>query len=159
VKDRNCCGSQRTILTLAGYFGNRYETLAGMAKDLDLTDSIRFLGQVRDIPGLLTAVDLSVLSSKAEGSPNGVLECMAAGLPVVGTNVAGIREALGSGSEPFLAGPGDADQLAQRLLQFLGDSALRRDIGMRNRARVEECYGPRKMCEQMTDLISRHLAA
>ena len=65
---------------LAGRFDSKYDDLLALTTDLKLQENIIFLGWVDDIPGLLSAVDICVFSSLTEGSPNGVLESMAAGL-------------------------------------------------------------------------------
>src|SRR5205085_1382097 len=83
-------------LLLAGRFGDDVHNLKALAFDLGLDSSVQFLGHVDDIAGLLSAVDLGVLSSPSESSPNAILEAMASGLPVVGADNSGMREALGT---------------------------------------------------------------
>ena len=72
---------------------------------LELGAHVHFLGPVDDVGALLAELDLGVLSPREEACPNGVLECMAAGLAVVGTDNDGIREVLGESSGRFLAPP------------------------------------------------------
>ena len=67
-----------------------------LAFDLRLDESVRFLGVVDDVPGLVGASDVSVLSSFREGLPRSLLESMGAGIPVAGTDIPGIREAVGA---------------------------------------------------------------
>jgi glycosyltransferase involved in cell wall biosynthesis len=140
-------------LLLAGAYGETYPALQALTRSLDLQSAVRFLGPIDDISGLLSAVDVGVLSSRGEGSPNGVLECMAAGLPVAGTDIPGIREALGEAGQPFLAPPGDAEALAERLLRLLSDPQLRADAGRANRARIAQAFAPRLLCEEMVRLL------
>src|SRR2546426_8921983 len=89
--------------------------MRALARELNLGRSVRFLGPVDDVPGLLSAVDLAVLSSTSEGCPNAVLECMASGLPVVATDIPGIRKAVGPSGYNYLAPPDDARSFAERI--------------------------------------------
>jgi glycosyltransferase involved in cell wall biosynthesis len=84
------------------------------------------------VSGFLGAPDLAVFSSRSELLGRGATEPMAAGLPVVGTDVPGIREALGEGGVPFLAPPGDAPGLAEVILRFATDPELRARVGRAN---------------------------
>src|SRR2546423_1609424 len=127
---------RRAVLILAGRYDDSYQSLIALSDELDINHSIRFIGQVSDIPGLLSAVDLSVFSSRSEGCPNGVLESMAAGLAVAGTNTEGIKEAVGPAGKQFLASPGDAEALAEIILKLSGDPALCSMIGAENRKRI-----------------------
>jgi glycosyltransferase involved in cell wall biosynthesis len=129
-----------------------------LANTLHLGSSVRFLGQVADVAGLLQAVDMGVFASPMEGSPNGVLECMAAGLPIIGTNVAGIREAVGSDGLPYLAPPHDEERFAELVLRLANDPERRRQIGRTNRRRIEQEFSPRQMGGRMARLCAAHLA-
>ena len=76
-----------------------------LIQELKIVSSVRLVGEVPDLANLLGALDLGVFSSRFEGCPNGVLECMAAGLPVVATDIPGIIEAVGSDMKSYLIYP------------------------------------------------------
>lgn len=142
------------ILLLAGRFGQTYKHLTFLAEELQLGDSIRFVGEVKDIPGLLSAVDLCVFSSKFEGCPNGVLEPMAAGLPVVATHITGIAEALGT-DYPYLVPINRTERFADHILTFISNPDLRREIGEANKKRVAERFKPDRMFRAYTALLRK----
>jgi len=145
--------NQEAVLLLAGRFDEMYTTLKALAYDLELGRSVRFLGPVKDISGLLSAVEVGVHSSVNEGCPNGVLECMAAGLAVAGTDYPGIREAVGPDGYQFLAAPGDADALADQIVRLALDSDMRREAGQANRCRIESEFSARAMYEKTLSVI------
>ena len=138
----------RAVLVLAGEHGEEMEACRALAAQLGVESAIRFPGPVRDIAGLLAAMDFGVFSSRMEGCPNGVLECMAAGLAVAGTDIPGIREAVGQGAAG-LAPPGDAPALAAEIAALLADKQLRASEGERNRARSAADFSPSRMVEGM----------
>jgi glycosyltransferase involved in cell wall biosynthesis len=142
------------ILLLAGRFGQTYQQLRFMAEELQLGDSIRFLGEVKDIPGLLGAVDLCVFSSKFEGCPNGVLEPMAAGLPVVATHITGIAEALGTDYQ-FFVPINKTERFAEHILTFISNETLRRETGERNRQRAADRFKPDRMFRAYLTLLKK----
>jgi glycosyltransferase involved in cell wall biosynthesis len=146
-------GGREAVLVLAGRHDSEFESLAALAYELKIERSIRFAGHVSDIPGLLSAVDLGVFSSRSEGCPNGVLECMAAGLAVAATNIDGIREVVGSAGEKFLAPSGDAEALARVMLELASDPGLRSSLGAENRKRIRENYQSQQTCEETVDLL------
>jgi glycosyltransferase involved in cell wall biosynthesis len=120
------------VLLLAGRSAGAKDAAKAVAYDLDLGSSVRFLEDVVDVSGLLAASDIGVLSSQSESAPNALLESMAAGLPVVGTDVPGIREILPSEQTSFLAPPRDAAALAAALVQLIDDQDARERLGRRN---------------------------
>jgi glycosyltransferase involved in cell wall biosynthesis len=120
------------VLLLAGRSAGAKDAAKAVAYDLDLGSSVRFLEDVVDVSGLLAASDIGVLSSQSESAPNALLESMAAGLPVVGTDVPGIREILPSEQTSFLATPRDAAALAAALVQLIDDQDARERLGRRN---------------------------
>jgi glycosyltransferase involved in cell wall biosynthesis len=146
------------VLLLAGRFDNTHKPLKILADDLDLNDNIRFLGKVNNVQHLLNVVDLGVFSSQHEGCPNGVLECMEAGLPVVGTDIPGIREALGSNGYPFLAPIKNPTKFAELIIKFCFDPELRAKCGALNRHRIETEFNPEDMCEKTLELLIKNLA-
>jgi glycosyltransferase involved in cell wall biosynthesis len=141
------------ILVLAGRDDGHRESVESLVAELELEQEVRFAGDVDDVAGLLGSVEAGVLSSRAEGCPNAVLECMAAGLAVAGTDVAGVREAVGEDGLPFLAPAGDADALGAALLQLAGDPELRRGLGERYRDRVRAHFDADTMLDQYVALI------
>jgi glycosyltransferase involved in cell wall biosynthesis len=108
------------------------------AGELKLTENVRFLGSRNDVPALLAAMDIFVLTSHIEANPVSILEAMSVGRPVVATNVGSIHEAVRDGETGFLVPPGDADQLAARVLNLLNDSSIRRSMGEAARQAVVE---------------------
>jgi len=152
VVDRSPPTIRPPILLLAGYPYQISDVLK-LTCDLGLNRVVHFLGPVRDISGLLNAVDLGVFSSLAEGCPNGVLEGMASGLAVAATDIPGIRHAVGPEGREFLAPAGDASALAKHILALVKNPELRSRMGAINRHRIETEFSPRQMCEKMTGLI------
>jgi glycosyltransferase involved in cell wall biosynthesis len=122
---------------------------------LQIDDSVRFVGPVSDVAGLLGAVDVGVFSSRSEGCPNAVLESMAVGLPVAGTDTEGIREVVGPAGARLLTAPGDSEALAAVLLTLANDPQLCGEIGAANRQRVRNNYDPRRMCKETAALLAQ----
>lgn len=121
--------------------------LVGLAGLLGIGERVRFLGERLDIPALLQAFDVFALSSLSEGMPLTVLEAMAAGKPVVATNVGGIPEAVIEHQTGLLVPPRDPERMAQALLRLLDDEALRGAFGHRGQARARERFDLRQMVE------------
>jgi glycosyltransferase involved in cell wall biosynthesis len=158
VVDRLGAEGRSAVLLLAGRPAGTEDALKALAYDLELGRSVRFLGEVEDVAGLLAACDVGVLSSRREGLSQAVLECMATGLPVAGTDIPGIREAVGEEGLPFLAAPGDDEGLAQALLRLAEDEALRRTLGERNKERVRAEFNPERALAQHAELLAQALA-
>lgn len=143
----------KPILALAGYPYSTADTLKKQTENLMIIDSVVFLGQVDDIPGLLSAADICVHSSIHEGIPNGILEAMAMELPIVATNIPGIREAIGEDSIEWLAPPNDAVGLAERIMRLILDIKLRKLIGINNYQRVIAEFGVDRLGNETAAII------
>lgn len=89
--------------------------LARRAGDLGISDRIRFLGRRHDVPRLLSAMDVGVLPSHEEGLANALIEKLAAGLPIVATDVGGNREIIERLPDCRLVPPRDSAELARAL--------------------------------------------
>jgi L-malate glycosyltransferase len=98
------------------------------ARDLGIEGRVLFLGDRRDIPAVLTALDISVLPSASESLSNVILESMAAGVPVVANRVGGNCE-LVTEDRGFLVPPDDEEALADAIDRLLRDAPLRRTLG------------------------------
>ncbi len=122
--------------------------LESRADELGVTERVAFLGPRLDVPRLLRAADVFVLSSAWEGLPVTILEAMAAGLPCVTTGVGGIEEAVRDGVEGFVVGPNDPSALAERILTLARDPDLRSRLGEAGRATYEARFRGRQMVRQ-----------
>jgi glycosyltransferase involved in cell wall biosynthesis len=99
--------------------GEDEQDLRELASRLGIGDRVRFAGARSDVPELLQSFDVGVLTSHSESFSNSVLEYLAAGLPVVVTDVGGVREAIEDGREGFIVPPKAPDQLAERLRRLV----------------------------------------
>jgi glycosyltransferase involved in cell wall biosynthesis len=136
---------RRAVLLLAGRATSTFDELLELSRSLGIAKTVAFIGAVTDVTGLLDATDFAVFASRREGTPNGVLESMAAGLPVVATDIGGIGEAMGETAEEMLVDVGDVDAMARRIVALAGDAAMRDRIGAINRARIEREFSPERM--------------
>jgi len=98
-------------------------------RKLGLVDKARLLGQRSDVPRILAASNIFVLSSRWEGLPYTIIEAMMAGLPVVATEVGGVPELVEDGVTGFLVPPRDPEALAEALQKLIADPELRRRMG------------------------------
>lgn len=101
---------------------------------------VEFLGQRQDIPELLAQAHLFVLSTNWEGFPISILEAMRAGLPVISTDVNGVREAVDDGETGFLVRPRDGDGLRRAIERLVFDRGMLERMGMRGRVKFEQCF-------------------
>ncbi len=108
--------------------------------EMGLDHSVHFLGHVEQVRDRLAEMDVFVLPSRVEGNSNAILEAMAAGLPIVSTDVGGTSMLVGKEGAAFLCRPGDAEALAANLLALIRDPELRIRIGSVMRRRVEEYF-------------------
>jgi glycosyltransferase involved in cell wall biosynthesis len=124
LKDRGT--AVRCVIAGAGPDETR---LRSLIVERGLQDDVRLLGQRDDVPSLLRAFDVAVMSSHSEGSPLAIIEYMAAGLPIVSTRVGGVSELIGDGADGLLVEPHDPAALADGLQRFLSDPALGARLG------------------------------
>lgn len=102
---------------------------------------VRFAGAVDDVRSYYHAADIFVLASRSEGMPNVVLEAMACGLPIVGSDIPPMRSLINAGVEGALVDPDDAESFARAIREIIGDADRARSMGQRTRARVVTQYG------------------
>lgn len=115
------------------------------AKALGLGNAVHFLGWRDDVPQLMAGWDLFILPSLGEGLSLSVLEAMASGLPVVVSDLAGMREAVVAGKSGYLTKPGDAPELAAAVLNLLRNSRRAQQMGEFNRQRAAALFGQEQM--------------
>ena len=103
--------------------------IQGLISKFNLEQQVILTGWRQDIPRILKALDIFVLTSLWEGLPISVLEAMAASLPVIATNTGGIAEVVSGGKTGFLVPPGDVNRMTEKLNNLLADENLRKQLG------------------------------
>ena len=88
-------------------------------EQLDITQNVRFLGSLSDIPAFLSMLDVAVLASRSEGLPNAIMEYMAAGRPCVVTDVGGCCELIRHGQNGLIVPPENPTALAEGIINLL----------------------------------------
>ena len=139
--------------------GPRRRELEELSRARGLDAHVEFLGHREDIPTLLAAADAFVLPSRTEAFPNGAIEAMAAGLPVVASDVGGLRDLIAKGRTGVLVPPGDPDALARALQSFIDNPAGAEAIGRAGRAEVHQRYAFDRMIASFEDLYLSGLRA
>jgi glycosyltransferase involved in cell wall biosynthesis len=122
-----------------------------------LSDRVELLGAQGTVAELLARSGVFVLSSRSEGFPVSILEAMAAGLPVVATDVGGIAEAVVDGETGILVPAADPQALAGALEQLVADVELRRRLGAGGRARALRLFDTPRYRAAHLDLYRREL--
>ncbi len=121
--------------------------LRSFAAELGIQDSVLFLSERNDIPEILQAMDVFVLSSLAEGISNTILEAMASGLAVVATRVGGNGELVDGGRTGFLLPAGDDSALAHTLTGYINNPEMVKKHGKNSRAKAETEFSLGEMVE------------
>jgi sugar transferase (PEP-CTERM/EpsH1 system associated) len=124
--------------------GRLKQELVALAHSLGVGD-VEFLGNRADIPRVLAALDLFVLSSESEGLSNTIQEAMATGVPVVATAVGGADELVEPSHTGTLVPAKDAEALAAALETLIRDPQRRRQFGAAGRTRAERLFGLDRM--------------
>jgi glycosyltransferase involved in cell wall biosynthesis len=150
---RGPASDPRAHLVLAGE-GELLEPAKRRAKDLGLLGRVHFLGIRTDVPDILGALDVFVLSSDYEGNPLSVIEAMAAGLPTVSTAAGGVPELIDNGKEGFIVQPGDMNGLADSMVFLLNAQEVRRSMGAAAAYRAKEKFDVSVMVKAYEELYS-----
>lgn len=133
--------------------------LEALTRTLGLSDQVVFHGLLQNVSPILFMLDLFLFTSHREGLSVAVLEAMSAGLPIVATEVAGIRDQVTDGYNGFVLPVGDVDGLAERTAEILCDPALRRTLGRNSRRRLELEFSEGVMLERYAALYRKISAA
>ena len=139
--------------------GELSDSLRSLGRELGIHDSTYFLGRCENVAELLSISEACVLSSKAEGFSNSILEYMAAGRPVVVTDVGGAREVVSEGETGYLVRSGDDAAMAERLIWLLRDPEKARSMGDKGRRVVEEKFSCEAQLAHTEELYERLLKA
>lgn len=135
---------------------NRHHELDARITAFGARGRIKLLGAIpqHQVQAELRQAALFVLPSYGEGLPVAMLEAMAAGVPVVVSNVGAIPEVVRDGREGFLIQPGDRSALVDRCRRLLRDQSLRRDMGRHARKRICRQFGLDRMGQKLSDVMA-----
>jgi glycosyltransferase involved in cell wall biosynthesis len=133
-------------------------TLRQQCSEAGIAQRVHFAGWRADVPAILAASSLLVLTSIWEGMPNCVLEAMASGLPVVATQVEGVRELLGAGFQEQSVPYGKWEDFSAVVVRILSDCSLAERLGRDNRRNTEQSFTIERMVEAYQELWERILA-
>jgi glycosyltransferase involved in cell wall biosynthesis len=134
--------------------GEERAALQEHARDCGCADSVEFLGTRRDVPALLSAMDVFVLPSHFEGLPGAVIEAMAAGLPIVATPVDGTAELLDGYRTGLFVPARDPAPLAWATIRLLQSADLRVRLGDDAQARAEAAFAVETMVDEFESLYA-----
>ncbi len=122
------------------------------AEQLGIGQHVRFLGYRPDVPNILPALDVFVLPSLYEGLPYTVLEAMAAGIPVVATDVVGVGDVVRDGTTGLLVPPGDVPALSGAVQRILDDPSLGRRLALAGQTEVGSRFTLRETVSRLESL-------
>jgi glycosyltransferase involved in cell wall biosynthesis len=132
--------------------GPERERLEAEVRRLGLEETVLLLGIRRDVPALLDALDVAMLSSDYEGSPLSVMEYMAAAKPIVSTRVGGVPELVEDGVHAVLVPPRDPQALAQAVAELLRDPERARQLGEAAHERQRQEFSLDAMVRRIEEL-------
>ncbi len=124
-------------------------------RHLGLEDTASLLGVRRDVPHILKACDVFVFPSLTEGMPNALLEAMAAGCPIVCTDVPGNRDLIVNGETGVCVPPGNPEALAAGVLKLLKNNELAGKMGARACEVARTSYNHDLMVDRYLEVYSR----
>jgi glycosyltransferase involved in cell wall biosynthesis len=137
--------------------GPEREALARLASRLGIEGKLAMAGFQRDTKPYYSIATLMAVSSHTEGSPNVVLEAMAAGLPIAATAVGGIPEILEEGLTGLMVPPRNPDAMADAILRILTDPEMRLRLGAAARLRAESNFTPEVYKRSLVEFYQKTL--
>jgi glycosyltransferase involved in cell wall biosynthesis len=117
-----------------------------------LARRVTFVGSSDEVPDILNTMDVFALTSISEGMSNTLLEAMAAGLPVIATNVGGNPEVVVDGDSGWLFRARDVEALVSRLMSLASDENQRRQLSLAARQRIVERFSLARMLNDYSNL-------
>lgn len=134
--------------------GPERKKVSELIRNLRIAHKVTLTGQQEDVRPYLGLAEVFVLPSHSEGTPNTILEAMAAGIPVVATAVGGVPRLTDGGAAAVLAKRGDIDGIATAVSRLLNDPRLRAQV-INGGAIVVENNTPDKYFEALSDIFQR----
>jgi glycosyltransferase involved in cell wall biosynthesis len=153
IAQRQC---ETICLNIAGD-GSQRQQIAARAKALDVASRYRYHGvytHPEECRAFMESLDVFVMPSFTEGTPNSVVEAMACGKPIIASAVGGIPDMIG-GDSGILVPPGDPGPLAAAMLRLAQDAELRQTMGAAARERYQKLFSPRVVVPLMVETYRR----
>jgi glycosyltransferase involved in cell wall biosynthesis len=132
------------------------EVCKRLVGEYGLDNEIRFTGYLKNIREVLLSSDIFLSASYSEGFPLNVLEAMASGLPIVATNVGGVKELVHHKQDGLLVARGSYDQLAEALISLIKNDTLIGEYGRRGREKIRQKFEIKKMVSDFLILYRQH---
>ena len=151
--------SRPTLVALVAGDGELRPDLERYAGELGIAGRVRFLSWRRDLATIYGASDVFLLTSRNEGTPVALIEAMASGIPGVSTDVGGVKDVIVSPEAGARVGDHDAAALADPIVRYLANPALRRESGARARAAVVDRFSLDRLVRDVRTLYRDLLAA
>jgi glycosyltransferase involved in cell wall biosynthesis len=129
------------LAVIGGYKENEkeyYNNIRELTKDLSLENDVIFTGMLSDIQQVCNSLDIVILPSLEERCSRTLLESLACAKPVVATNVGGTPEIIDNRVNGILVDPEDEHQIAEAVIELLGNDQLRADLGKKGRIKAEQ---------------------
>lgn len=148
--------NQKVVVLLVGS-GNEQEKIEAETRQLGLQDMVYFTGYRKDVPDILAASDVSVMTSYYEGIPRALMESMALGLPVVATDVPGTRSLIRPSQTGFLVKYGDVAGFSGALVNLLANPVLARRMGQKGRDLVQSEFNEFVVADRVEEIYNHIL--
>lgn len=147
------------VVRIAGV-GEQSARVRARARSLGLDGACEFVGVYSDPLGrgaFMNSLDVFVLPSFAEGTPNSIVEAMANGIPIIASDVGGIADMIGNDAG-ILVTAGDAEALAEAMRRLATDATLRKQMGERAKQRYHTLFTPQAVVPLLLDTYDRIMA-
>ncbi|MBM7094625.1 N-acetyl-alpha-D-glucosaminyl L-malate synthase BshA [Bacillus sp. H-16] len=135
--------------------GPEHRVVNELVRELGLEKEVLFLGNQKRIADLLSMSDLKLLLSEKESFGLVLLEAMACGLPVIGTNIGGIPEVINDKESGFICDLGDIEQIARKAVEILSDDNLHASMSKEAKRRAEEIFHQDLIVAQYEEIYER----
>jgi glycosyltransferase involved in cell wall biosynthesis len=155
---REVCGKKPEVRFILVGDGPSTPGLERLRESYGLTGKVHFLGRRTDVPELLAAIDLYVITSRWEGLPLALLEAMMAGKPIISTSVGAIPGALRDNEDGILIRPNCKEDLVESLLALIDDPQRMRLLGANARKRAMAKFSPGVVLGELEDIYRKILA-
>jgi len=144
------------MLLIAGD-GKLRSDIEAKIKELDLSDNVLMLGHRNDVPELLSCLDISIHTSRWEGTPLAIIEAMLMGKAIIATKVGGIPELINDSKTGIIVRSGDRGELAKAIIKLAKDKMLREELGSAARIYAQSEFTIDLMVKNITKLYDNFI--